>query len=72
MYDENNFLSDDDLSNYNLKKLVSPIIKFLKKHTCYDIMPSSTKVIVFDIDAKVKEAFKVAVESSKFSSNIYM
>lgn len=67
MYDENNdFLSEENLSNYNLKKLVSPIIKFLKKHTCYDVMPSSTKVIVFDIDAKVKEAFKVAVESSKF------
>eukprot|EP01080_Neovahlkampfia_damariscottae_P008377 gene8377-202_t len=44
------------------KQLLKPIIDFLKEHTCYDMMPASNKVVVFDIDTQVKEAFRLAAE----------
>jgi hypothetical protein len=67
MYDANELLMDEEITTplkLDVKELSKPIIKFFKKHSAYDIMPSSTKVIVFDIDAKVKEAFSVAAETS--------
>ncbi|XP_019857328.1 PREDICTED: 5'-AMP-activated protein kinase subunit gamma-1-like isoform X2 [Amphimedon queenslandica] len=35
--------------------------KFLKSHTCYDLIPESTKVVVFDTKLKVKKAFYALV-----------
>ena len=35
---------------------------FLKNHTCYDLIPRSGKVIVFDVDIPVKLAFYALVE----------
>ena len=38
------------------------IQRFLKSHTCYDLIPRSGKVIVFDVDIPVKLAFYALVE----------
>lgn len=43
---------------------VAPVITFLKSRTAYDAMPVSSKIIIFDIDLPVKEAFVVAAENS--------
>lgn len=72
MYDENELLVDElGPVPLELNELKKPIIKFFKKHSCYDIMPASTKVIVFDIDAQVKEAFSVAVENNIQFATLY-
>ena len=49
-----------------IPELVKPIINFFKKSSCYDLMPGSSKIIVFDVDSKVKDAFHIAVETSIF------
>jgi hypothetical protein len=63
MFDE----EDDDflIEEATSKTLLKPIIEFFKTHTCYEMMPSSNKVVVFDIDTQVKEAFRFAAEERK-------
>ena len=34
---------------------------FMKNHTCYDIMPKSSKLVVFDTQLAVKKAFYALV-----------
>eukprot|EP00053_Salpingoeca_punica_P017983 m.174631 g.174631 ORF g.174631 m.174631 type:complete len:528 (+) comp17331_c0_seq1:470-2053(+) len=38
------------------------IVKFLQKHTCYDMMPSNGKIVVFDTQLLVKKAFFALVQ----------
>eukprot|EP00762_Andalucia_godoyi_P003628 ANDGO_00681.mRNA.1 5'-AMP-activated protein kinase subunit gamma len=38
------------------------ILDFLSKRTLYDMMPHSCKVVVYDVDLRVKDAFRGAVE----------
>lgn len=51
------------LEDLDLPELVAPIIDFFQGKQCYDFMPPSGKVIVFDIDLHVKDAFRVAVQN---------
>jgi 5'-AMP-activated protein kinase regulatory gamma subunit len=44
------FMSDDELYTY-----------FMKSHTCYDIMPKSSKLVIFDTQLAVKKAFYALV-----------
>lgn len=41
---------------------------FLKSHTCYDMIPSSSKLIVFDSKLKVKKAFFALVHNDNLRS----
>ena len=43
-------------------QLRRPVIEYLCNHTCYDAMPMSSKVVVFDMELPVKDAFHVAHE----------
>jgi hypothetical protein len=52
--------------NIEKSELVEPILTFYKKNTIYEYMPKSTKVIVFDLDTLIKEAFSVVEETSLF------
>ena len=45
------------------EQLFSPIIHFFAKSTNYDCMPPSVKLIVFDVDMPVKEAFAIATQN---------
>ena len=42
------------------QELLDPIINFYESKTNYDSMPNSGKVMVFDIDLPVRDAFYVA------------
>ncbi len=49
------------LHTVNIKQeLLDPIIQFFESKTNYDCMPNSCKVMVFDIDLPVREAFYIA------------
>jgi len=39
------------------------VCEFLKKHTCYDLLPQSYKVIVFDTTLPVKKAFYAMLQN---------
>ena len=41
---------------------------FLKSHTCYDMIPVSSKIIVFDSKLKVKKAFFALVHNDNLRS----
>jgi len=56
-------LEESEKEDEEISTLVEPFIKFFKKFTNYDLMPTSNIVVAFDLDAKVKEAFRVAVET---------
>jgi 6-pyruvoyl-tetrahydropterin synthase len=68
MFDE----EDEDflIEEASTKTLLKPIIEFFKTHTCYEMMPSSNKVVVFDMDTQVKEAFRFAAEERKKKINL--
>lgn len=34
-------------------------MRFMKSHKCYDIVPTSSKLVVFDTALQVRAAFKV-------------
>lgn len=59
-------LEESEKEDEEISSLVEPFIKFFKKFTNYDLMPTSNIVVAFDLDAKVKEAFRVAVETRIF------
>lgn len=40
----------------------SPMARFLHKHTCYDVLPSSNKVVVFEGQVPLRLAFYALVE----------
>lgn len=44
---------------------------FLKKHSCYDIIPNSTKIVVFDTRLKVKKAFFALVHNGIRSAPLW-
>jgi hypothetical protein len=45
------------------EELLSPIVNFYKNQTNYDCMPMSCKVMVFDIDLPIREAFTIAARN---------
>ncbi|KAA3671242.1 5'-AMP-activated protein kinase, regulatory gamma subunit [Paragonimus westermani] len=50
----------DSLSNLHVEALSDPdqsYCIFLKRHTCYDLIPLSAKLVVFDMTLNVKKAF---------------
>mmetsp|Transcript_7000 Transcript_7000/g.10274 ORF Transcript_7000/g.10274 Transcript_7000/m.10274 type:complete len:372 (+) Transcript_7000:84-1199(+) len=52
--------SNENLTN---KQLVAPLIDLLKSNSNFEAMPGSSKVIVFDLDIRVQDAFEVAKEN---------
>ena len=48
------------------QELLDPIIQFYESRTNYDCMPNSCKVMVFDIDLPVREAFYVAASNGVY------
>lgn len=53
-------------ASFNKKELLEPITAFFSNARNFDSMPISSKVIVFDIDIKVKDAFQVASENGMY------
>lgn len=53
------------------EEILDPIFDFFKTNTNYDLMPYSGKVIVFDIDLPVREAFQVAANNGMFHRNLF-
>lgn len=47
------------------EELLKPIISFFKSQTNYDCMPTSCKVMVFDFDLPIREAFTIAARNGK-------
>jgi CBS domain-containing protein len=45
------------------EELLKPIVSFYKNQTNYDCMPTSCKVMVFDIDLPIREAFTIAARN---------
>lgn len=45
--------------------------RFVKAHSCYDIIPSSSKIVVFDTKLKVKKAFFALVHNNIRSAPIW-
>jgi hypothetical protein len=37
--------------------------EFLKQHTCYDVLPISFKLVVFDIHLPIKQALSLLVQN---------
>jgi hypothetical protein len=48
------------------EELLKPIVSFYKNQTNYDCMPTSCKVMVFDIDLPIREAFTIAARNGIF------
>jgi hypothetical protein len=44
----------------------SLIKEFLSSHTCYDLLPISSQVIVFDISLPIKKAFYAMLQNGTF------
>lgn len=42
-------------------------VKFFKFHKCYDLIPTSAKLVVFDTHLLVKKAFFALVYNGKFA-----
>ncbi|KAL9657303.1 hypothetical protein ABK040_011523 [Willaertia magna] len=60
---EQNILRPPVTSGQIQEEILNPILEFFKHNTNYDLMPYSGKVIVFDIDLPVREAFQVAANN---------
>eukprot|EP00047_Mylnosiga_fluctuans_P005668 m.241914 g.241914 ORF g.241914 m.241914 type:complete len:611 (+) comp13933_c0_seq1:113-1945(+) len=45
--------------------------QFLQQHTCYDMMPTSGKIVVFDVSLLVKKAFFALVQHSLRSAPLW-
>lgn len=46
-------------------------IKFFKFHKCYDLIPTSAKLVVFDTRLLVKKAFFALVYNGKVEKKIF-
>ena len=44
-------------------KYVNPLIRYLQERTCYDLVPTSSKLVVFDTGLVVKKAFFALVSN---------
>jgi len=42
------------------------LVKFFKFHKCYDLIPTSAKLVVFDTQLLVKKAFFALVYNGKY------
>jgi len=42
---------------------------FLSRHTCYDLLPISSQVIVFDTTLPIKKAFYAMLQNGKILSS---
>ncbi|EDQ87437.1 uncharacterized protein MONBRDRAFT_9993 [Monosiga brevicollis MX1] len=62
--------SDVRLRSYSFDRSGS-VPRFLSDVTCYDIMPPSVKMVVFDIDLKVKKAFFALVQNGIRSAPLW-
>ena len=47
-------------------------VKFFKFHKCYDLIPTSAKLVVFDTHLLVKKAFFALVYNGKLQNYIYL
>lgn len=47
-------------------------VKFFKFHKCYDLIPTSAKLVVFDTQLLVKKAFFALVYNGEYSFIIIM
>ncbi|KAI8645016.1 activating gamma subunit of the AMP-activated Snf1p kinase complex [Parasitella parasitica] len=47
------------------------MIEFLKQHTCYDVLPISFRLIVFDTDLPVKKALEILVQNGIVSAPLW-
>ena len=45
---------------------------FMKEHRCYDIFPTSSKLVVFDTKLPVKKAFYALVANGRHWSKFYL
>ncbi|XP_066932425.1 5'-AMP-activated protein kinase subunit gamma-1-like [Clytia hemisphaerica] len=61
----------DDDDEINDDKNAYSYATFLKKHSCYDIIPNSSKIVVFDTRLKVKKAFFALVHNSIRSAPLW-
>ena len=57
------FLSDDENQIF---------VKFFKFHKCYDLIPTSAKLVVFDTQLLVKKAFFALVHNGKIGEKIHL
>ena len=44
---------------------------FMKEHTCYDLFPTSSKLVVFDTKLPVKKAFYALVANGMYLDNVF-
>lgn len=47
-------------------------MRFMKSHKCYDIVPTSSKLVVFDTALQVRAAFKVPVPFLSPVPNLFL
>lgn len=46
-------------------------VKFFKFHKCYDLIPTSAKLVVFDTQLLVKKAFFALVYNGQCSTKLF-
>ncbi|KAL7323598.1 AMP-activated serine/threonine-protein kinase regulatory subunit [Mucor circinelloides] len=47
------------------------MIEFLKQHTCYDVLPISFRLVVFDTELPVKKALEILVKNGIVSAPLW-
>ncbi|XP_057292903.1 5'-AMP-activated protein kinase subunit gamma-1-like isoform X2 [Hydractinia symbiolongicarpus] len=67
---------DDEIYEYEIEGIADEkntysYSNFLKAHSCYDIVPNSSKIIVFDSKLKVKKAFFALVHNNLRSAPVW-
>ncbi|CAH3026181.1 unnamed protein product [Porites evermanni] len=74
---ERSFIHGDDQDDSLLDEAMTDVgenyvyTNFLKSRTCYDIMPKSSKIVVFDTKLKVKKAFFALVANGVRSAPLW-
>jgi len=65
----NGFFCDE----HNIAKAESNFVyqKFLKEHTCYDVMPRSCRVVVLSSELQLRHAFHILLENKNFHAAVW-
>lgn len=67
----NDNILEIECEEFNAEENTHSYANFLKKHSCYDIIPNSTKIVVFDTRLKMKKAFFALVHNSIRSAPLW-
>lgn len=63
-----NFASNKSCLNFAEDEENEILVKFFKFHKCYDLIPTSAKLVVFDTQLLVKKAFFALVYNGKLKT----